>query len=518
MHSLRERNGLPVADNETFEPPAENDTAGHNEQPRHDVPAVIEEQPHPDGSDVNATIIIDGDEEDFMDIDEGNIGEGIIGTDTKVESDEEPTDEAPNVNLTEDSDTHLDTAPAPAPAPIFPMPQPVHAVARAESHDSARAHTLSMSNETEDTAQNQPNDRTLSAVAGMLSLRECDGLPVADNETFEPPAENNTAGHNEQPRHDVPAVIEEQPHPDGSDVNALIIRDGDEEDFMDIDDGNIGEGIIGTDTEVESDEEPNGEAPNVNLTEDSDTHRDSDQGTNQHAAQGWREKCMEKYEEFSRINSNRRRETSNLLDFPAICHAFERIMDEFLAPDKLAEKISEKLYQKEFSLGCPSRHAKSRKGRQDILDAIKEVVESYGHDDDSDGHDDDSDESDNDCCGLDASGGRPQQFTTRTDASIYLTTKLTDDFKPYEGHKEFTRTHPDLYICELPRRSQTQRCSNEKDCYWRLFDKKDKAYPFMHCDALGDNQEGVVTQVLRSYKAVDKYLGWAIPEYLPVRP
>ena len=137
----------------------------------------------------------------------------------------------------------------------------------------------------------------------MLSLRECDGLPVADNETFEPPAENNTAGHNEQPRHDVPAVIEEQPHPDGSDVNALIIRDGDEEDFMDIDDGNIGEGIIGTDTEVESDEEPTDEAPNVNLTEDSDTHRDSDQGTNQHAAQGWREKCMEKYEEFSKINS-----------------------------------------------------------------------------------------------------------------------------------------------------------------------------------------------------------------------
>lgn len=355
-------------------------------------------------------------------------------------------------------------------------------------------------------------------MAGMLSLRERNGLPVADNETFEPPAENNTAGHNEQPRHDVPAVIEEQPHPDGSDVNATIIIDGDEEDFMDIDEGNIGEGIIGTDTEVESDEEPTDEAPNVNLTEDSDTHRDSDQGTNQHAAQGWREKCMEKYEEFSRINSNRRRETSNLLDFPAICHAFERIMDEFLAPDKLAEKISEKLYQKEFSLGCPSRHAKSRKGRQDILDAIKEVVESYGHDDDSDGHDDDSDESDNDCCGLDASGGRPQQFTTRTDASIYLTTKLTDDFKPYEGHKEFTRTHPDLYICELPRRSQTQRCSNEKDCYWRLFDKKDKAYPFMHCDALGDNQEGVVTQVLRSYKAVDKYLGWAIPEYLPERP
>ena len=149
----------------------------------------------------------------------------------------------------------VDTAPAPAP------PQPVHAVARAESHDSARAHTLSMSNETEDTAQNQPSDRTLSAVAGMLSLRECDGLPVADNETFEPPAENNTAGHNEQPRHDVPAVIEEQPHPDGSDVNALIIRDGDEEDFMDIDDGNIGEGIIGTDTEVESDEEPTDEAP-----------------------------------------------------------------------------------------------------------------------------------------------------------------------------------------------------------------------------------------------------------------
>ena len=375
-----------------------------------------------------------------------------------------------------------------------------------------------MSKETEDTAQNPPSDRTRSAVAGMHSLRERNGLPVADNETFEPPAENDTAGHNEQPRHDVPAVIEEQPHPDGSDVNATIIIDGDEEDFMDIDEGNIGEGIIGTDTKVESDEEPTDEAPNVNLTEDSDTHRDSDQGTNQHAAQGWREKCMEKYEEFSRINSNRRRETSNLLDFPAICHAFERIMDEFLAPDKLAEKISEKLYQKEFSLRCPSRHAKSRKGRQDILDAIKEVVESYGHDDDSDGHDDDSDESDNDCCGLDASGGRPQQFTTRTDASIYLTTKLTDDFKPYEGHKEFTRTHPDLYICELPRRSQTQRCSNEKDCYWRLFDKKDKAYPFMHCDALGDNQEGVVTQVLRSYKAVDKYLGWAIPEYLPVRP
>ena len=35
--------------------------------------------------------------------------------------------------------------------------------------------------------------------------------------------------------------------------------------------------------------------------------------------------------------------------------------------------------------------AKSREGRRAILDAIKEVVESYGHDDDGDGHDDDSD-------------------------------------------------------------------------------------------------------------------------------
>ena len=169
---------------------------------------------------------------------------------------------------------------------------------------------------------------------------------------------------------------------------------------MDIDDGNIGEGIIGTDTEVESDEEPTDEAPNVNLTEDSDTHRDSDQGTNQHAAQGWREKCMEKYEEFSKINSNRSRETSNLLDFGVIRDAFERIVKKFneeLA-DKLTKKIGEKLSRREFSLGCPSHHAKSRKGRQDILDAIKEVVESYGHDDDSDGHDDDSDESDNDNC------------------------------------------------------------------------------------------------------------------------
>ena len=151
----------------------------------------------------------------------------------------------------------VDMAPAPAPAPVFAVPQPVHAVARAESHDSARSHTVSMSRETEDTAQNPPSDRTRSAVAGMLSLREriC-GLPVADNETHEPPAHNDTAGHNEQPSHDEPAVIEEQPHQDRSDANAPIIIDGDEEDFMDIDEGNIGEDIIGTDTEVESDEEP----------------------------------------------------------------------------------------------------------------------------------------------------------------------------------------------------------------------------------------------------------------------
>ena len=178
--------------------------------------------------------------------------------------------------------------------------------------------------------------------------------------------------------------------------------------------------------------------------------------------------------------------------------------DEF-QDTKLAKKISDKLQSFAKSL------AKSREGRRAILDAIKEVVESYGHDDDSDGHDDDSDKSDNEDHYDDPDASN---FTTRTDASRYQTAVLTDDYKPYEGHKEFKRTHPDLYICELPRRSQTQRHSNEKDCYWRLFDSDEQAYLLHALRCKGALPGGRGNS--RSYKAVDIYLGWAIPDFLPM--
>ena len=259
------------------------------------------------------------------------------------------------------------------------------------------------------------------------------------------------------------------------------------------DEGNI---VIGTDTEVESDEEPNGEAPNVNLTEDSDTHRDS-YGLND---------LVNSDGDVRRAPGALPNSSANPTPAaPLAATAVPRNVDT-TAAQVMAQPDARRRYRCGFCKmeghnrkGCP--HAQ----RVDTAPAPAPDDESDSDKSDNEDHYDDPDAS---------------NFTTRTNTPRYRTRYLTDDFKPYKGAiakvkgklTEFKRTHPNLYICEEPRDLDSRRNVNEKDYYWKLFDKKGEAFPFMECDARGDKCEGKKQPYLRSYTAVDNYLGWAIPE------